>query len=74
MVVTQAAETHIATTVTESCNHYGMKEYPKVLATSKGSGKYDLNTFQHMQRIIQQEGVTGLWKGNVTRIVKIAPA
>lgn len=28
----------------------------------------------HMQQIMKQEGVSGLWKGNTTRMVKVAPA
>lgn len=36
-----------------------------------GSGT---GTFGHMRRILQREGVGGLWKGNVTRMVKVAPA
>ena len=27
-----------------------------------------------MQQFVQTEGVAGLWKGNVMRMVKIAPA
>jgi hypothetical protein len=42
------------------------------IATS--SAVSDLGTFRQMQQIIQQEGITGLWKGNLTRMVKVAPA
>ena len=34
----------------------------------------NVGTFRYMQQIVQTEGVAGLWKGNVTRMVKIAPA
>jgi solute carrier family 25 protein 39/40 len=31
-------------------------------------------TFGHMREILKDEGVTGLWRGNSTRMVKVAPA
>jgi solute carrier family 25 protein 39/40 len=34
----------------------------------------ELGTFRHMRHIAQEEGIVGLWKGNVTRILKVAPA
>ena len=34
----------------------------------------NMNIFGHMKQIIEQEGISGLWKGNVTRMVKVAPA
>ena len=34
----------------------------------------NVGTFGYMQQIVQTEGISGLWKGNVTRMVKIAPA
>jgi hypothetical protein len=34
----------------------------------------ELGTFGHMRHIAQEEGIVGLWKGNVTRILKVAPA
>ncbi len=34
----------------------------------------NVGTFGYMHQIVQTEGVSGLWKGNVTRMVKIAPA
>ncbi len=47
--------------------------------TSKGrppptSTTRNVGTFGYMQQIVQTEGISGLWKGNVTRMVKIAPA
>ena len=47
----------------DSCDHYGLKEY-----------RSKLGTFGHMKQIVQDEGVMGLWKGNVTRMAKVAPA
>ena len=34
----------------------------------------NVGTFGYMQQFVQTEGVAGLWKGNVMRMVKIAPA
>mmetsp|Transcript_7104 Transcript_7104/g.15318 ORF Transcript_7104/g.15318 Transcript_7104/m.15318 type:complete len:442 (-) Transcript_7104:24-1349(-) len=39
-----------------------------------GYGRVNLGTFGHMNQIIQHEGLSGLWKGNTTRMVKVAPA
>ena len=82
MVVTQTAESTIKTS--ESCSHYGLKEYTdKLQQTTSGSkgcntpgcgSTKQLGTFGHMQQIVKQEGVAGLWKGNTTRMIKVAPA
>jgi len=79
MVVQQVEATPVS--VTEFCDHYGLKEYSvdKQQTCSKGgkcvsSQRANLGTFGHMQQIVQQEGIAGLWKGNVTRMVKVAPA
>ena len=34
----------------------------------------NLGILGHMQQIVRQEGFVGLWKGNTTRMVKVAPA
>ncbi|KAL3806692.1 hypothetical protein ACHAXA_001158 [Cyclostephanos tholiformis] len=34
----------------------------------------DSGTFGQMRQIIQREGITGLWRGNLTRMMKVAPA
>ena len=68
----------------ESCDHFGLKEY------SSGSQHHNAcqqrniisttrvhnigGTFGHMREILKDEGVTGLWRGNSTRMVKVAPA
>lgn len=78
MVVQQVEAAPVS--ITEFCDHYGLKEYPdKQQPCSKGgkcvsSQRANLGTFGHMSQIVQQEGVAGLWKGNVTRMVKVAPA
>lgn len=47
----------------------------KINSSSKQRGtNNDLGTFGHMRHIVQQEGIGGLWKGNLTRMVKVAPA
>ena len=80
MVVTQTAES-IATS--ESCTHYGLKEYTDKSQQTSGSkgcktpgcgSTKQLGTFGHMQQIVKQEGIAGLWKGNTTRMIKVAPA
>ena len=81
MVVTQTTESTIKTS--EACTHFGLKEYTdKLQQTTSGSkgcktpgcGSTKWGTFGHMQQIIKQEGVAGLWKGNTTRMIKVAPA
>mmetsp|Transcript_26838 Transcript_26838/g.56677 ORF Transcript_26838/g.56677 Transcript_26838/m.56677 type:complete len:534 (+) Transcript_26838:64-1665(+) len=56
---------------TIACDHFGLKEYPK---QKQQPQQQPLGTFGHMQQILRQEGIAGLWKGNVTRMVKVAPA
>ena len=50
----------------------GLNECNKSVA-----GKGPVNTLGivgHMRQIVKQEGILGLWKGNTTRMVKVAPA
>ena len=51
-----------------SCDHLGLKEY------SFWQQNKSVGTFGHMQQIVKQEGISGLWEGNLTRMVKVAPA
>ena len=37
-------------------------------------GDNNMGTFGHMRHIVEREGMSGLWKGNVTRMAKVAPA
>jgi solute carrier family 25 protein 39/40 len=39
-----------------------------------GYGRVSLGLLGHMQQIVEKEGLVGLWKGNITRMVKVAPA
>ena len=86
MVIGQAETITTTTTMTiESCNHLGLKEVGhhsnqgrfssnNMINNASSSSSSTLGTFGHMQQIMQQEGIAGLWKGNVTRMVKVAPA
>mmetsp|Transcript_24648 Transcript_24648/g.53170 ORF Transcript_24648/g.53170 Transcript_24648/m.53170 type:complete len:396 (-) Transcript_24648:71-1258(-) len=43
-------------------------------ATATGDHRFSQGMFQHMRQIVQEEGFfAGLWKGNQTRLVKVAP-
>ena len=44
------------------------------LQQQRGVNIGELGTFGHMRHIAQEEGIVGLWKGNVTRMLKVAPA
>ena len=39
-----------------------------------GYGRVSLGLLGHMKLIFEQEGICGLWKGNITRMAKVAPA
>ncbi|KAL7536148.1 hypothetical protein ACHAXR_006944 [Thalassiosira sp. AJA248-18] len=67
----------------DSCDHFGLKEYSNRQQQTCKCGKpaavgyrqsINVETFRHMQQIVQKEGIGGLWKGNLTRMVKVAPA
>ena len=74
----------------ESCDHFGLKEYStgsqqhhnacqqrNIISTTRVDRTRVNNvggTFGHMREILKDEGVTGLWRGNSTRMVKVAPA
>lgn len=38
------------------------------------SSDAQVGAFSHMKRIVQNEGVVGLWRGNQTRLMKLVPA
>jgi len=60
-------------TIIDSCDHNGLKTYSD-RQTSNCGRIHHVGTFGHMQRIVEREGISGLWKGNLTRMIKIAPA
>eukprot|EP01082_Thalassiosira_pseudonana_P003447 g2586.t1 g2586 contig12:407497-408861(-) len=39
-----------------------------------GSDRINVGTFGHIRQIVTQEGISGLWRGNLTRMLKISPA
>ena len=39
-----------------------------------GFRRLNTSTFWHMRRIAKEEGLSGLWRGNATRMAKVAPA
>jgi solute carrier family 25 protein 39/40 len=44
-------------------------------SSAVGYGRvHPLGILGHMRQIVRREGVSGLWKGNTTRMVKVAPA
>ena len=81
MVIGQAETTAVAAIVDSSCDHFGLKEFSDKHTSCKGGksaagrcAKNVVGIFGHMQQIVEQEGISGLWKGNLTRMVKVAPA
>ena len=53
------------------CDHQGAIAYqPK---TSKAQAQ-PTRTFEMMRSIIENEGLSGLWRGNQARMIKVAPA
>ena len=46
----------------------------KCNTTSLVGKEHNIGILGHMRQILEQEGVVGLWKGNTTRMVKVAPA
>ncbi|KAL7456106.1 hypothetical protein ACHAWC_007612 [Mediolabrus comicus] len=69
----------------ESCDHFGLKEYSsgsqqhhnacqqRNIISTAGVDRTHVNniggTFGHMREILKDEGVTGLWRGNSTRML-----
>eukprot|EP00573_Skeletonema_grethae_P005962 CAMPEP_0201700168 /NCGR_PEP_ID=MMETSP0578-20130828/27353_1 /ASSEMBLY_ACC=CAM_ASM_000663 /TAXON_ID=267565 /ORGANISM="Skeletonema grethea, Strain CCMP 1804" /LENGTH=399 /DNA_ID=CAMNT_0048187149 /DNA_START=65 /DNA_END=1260 /DNA_ORIENTATION=+ len=63
-----------------SCDHFGLKEYSNsrtscqqrnisVAAVAEHSRGNNVGTFGHMREILKDEGLSGLWRGNTTRMV-----
>ncbi|KAK1740691.1 mitochondrial carrier protein [Skeletonema marinoi] len=75
----------LSTTGSGPCDHFGLKEYSgshnncqqrsmSVAAAAERSRFNNVGTFGHMREIFKDEGLSGLWRGNTTRMVKVAPA
>ena len=45
-----------------------------VAAAAERSRFNNVGTFGHMREIFKDEGLSGLWRGNTTLMVKVAPA
>ena len=67
------------------CDHFGLKEYSgshkncqqrniSVAAAAERGQVNSVGIFSHMREILKNEGLAGLWRGNTTRMVKVAPA
>lgn len=54
------------------CNHGGALAYRPPKATTATSSSESM--LQMTRTIVQEEGVAGLWRGNVARMMKVAPA
>jgi solute carrier family 25 protein 39/40 len=83
MVVQQveAVETTLHSEAAEFvCHHDGAVAYrttPSMEVTSNGNTKSParpMGTFGILQKVYETEGIAGLWRGNQTRMIKIAPA
>jgi solute carrier family 25 protein 39/40 len=56
--------------VDDVCHHNGAAVYkPPVNASAQRTG-----IIATMKEIVEAEGITGLWRGNQTRMIKVAPA
>lgn len=52
--------------VLNPCHHFGM--------TPAYEAHHPQTTFGIMRQVLHDEGVAGLWRGNTTRMIKVAPA
>lgn len=53
------------------CNHGGHVVYQ---AESTATAGRSSSVFAHMRSIYETEGMHGLWRGNQTRMIKVAPS
>ena len=51
------------------CNHGG-----HVVYQTESTAAASTSVFAHMRTIYSTEGVAGLWRGNQTRMIKVAPS
>ena len=76
VVKTRRQQADLVSNSTESaqqvvCHHNGAAVYDPPSACSPRS---QTRTAATMKQIIETEGITGLWRGNQTRMIKVAPA
>ena len=57
--------------VPAACEHEGMTAYQQHHKTAVATNNSTISLFR---QILQTEGVPGLWRGNQTRMIKVAPA
>ena len=57
--------------VQAACEHEGMTAYQQQHKTVAATNNSTISLFR---QILQTEGVPGLWRGNQTRMIKVAPA
>jgi solute carrier family 25 protein 39/40 len=78
-----SSQPEVLSTSPGPCDHYGLKEYSishnncqqrSLSAAAAERGRVNVGTFGHMREIFKDEGLSGLWRGNTTRMVKVAPA
>ena len=80
-----SSQTEVLSTGSDPCDHFGLKEYSgsrnncqqrsiSVAAATERGRFNNVGTFGHMREILKDEGLSGLWRGNTTRVVKVAPA
>jgi len=60
---------HFLSSSPSSCDHAGAKPAATNAAANQPSG-----TTEILRTILRDEGIAGLWRGNVTRMIKVAPA
>ena len=57
-----------------TCDHGGAVVFDPRHHTSSAATTRPRGTLGHMAMIIREEGATALWRGNATRMIKVAPA
>jgi solute carrier family 25, member 39/40 len=56
-----------------TCHHDGAVAY-KQQPSSASAVAEERSVFKMMRQVVKEEGVSGLWRGNQTRMIKVAPA
>lgn len=72
-IVVEGAEYHCGRQACAESIHPG-RPLTSTTTAAVTSSTRTVGTFGYMHQIVQNEGLSALWKGNVTRMVKIAPA
>jgi solute carrier family 25, member 39/40 len=56
------------------CDHGGALAYQPPRTSTSASNSSSNSMLTMARRIVQEEGIAGLWRGNVARMMKVAPA